>query len=62
MHAPAAADDGDHAARPSAGIELVGARRAVLDDVRGRLIGTVFQEPTTALDPLETIASQKPFR
>ena len=58
VRAPAAADDGDHAARPSAGIELVGARRAALDDVRGRLIGTVFQEPTTALDPLETIASQ----
>ena len=40
------------------GIELVGAARAVLDDARGRLVGTVFQEPTTALDPLETIASQ----
>ena len=39
-------------------IELVGAERAVLDDVRGRLVGTIFQEPTTALDPLETIASQ----
>ncbi|WP_243856639.1 MULTISPECIES: dipeptide ABC transporter ATP-binding protein [Actinomyces] len=38
--------------------ELVGAPRRVLDDVRGRLVGTVFQEPTTALDPLETIASQ----
>ncbi len=40
------------------GIELVGAPRRVLDDVRGRLVGTVFQEPTTALDPLETVASQ----
>ena len=39
-------------------VELVGATRPVLDDVRGRLVGTVFQEPTTALDPLETIASQ----
>lgn len=39
-------------------VELVGAERAVLDDVRGRLVGTVFQEPTTALDPLETIAFQ----
>lgn len=39
-------------------VELVGAERAVLDDVRGRLVGTIFQEPTTALDPLETIASQ----
>ena len=39
-------------------VELVGATRPVLDDVRGRLVGTVFQEPTTALDPLETIAFQ----
>ena len=39
-------------------VELVGAARLVLDDVRGRLVGTVFQEPTTALDPLETIAFQ----
>ena len=38
--------------------ELVGASRPVLDDVRGRLVGTIFQEPTTALDPLETIAFQ----
>ena len=41
-----------------AGTELVGAPRHVLDDVRGRLVGTVFQEPATALDPLGTIASQ----
>jgi len=40
------------------GTQLVGAPRQVLDDVRGRLVGTIFQEPTTALDPLETIASQ----
>ena len=39
-------------------VELVGALRPVLDDVRGRLVGTIFQEPTTALDPLETIAFQ----
>ena len=39
-------------------VELVGALRSVLDDVRGRLVGTIFQEPTTALDPLETIAFQ----
>ena len=39
-------------------VELVGAVRPVLDDVRGRLVGTIFQEPTTALDPLETIAFQ----
>ncbi|QQO77119.1 ABC transporter ATP-binding protein [Actinomyces sp. HMT897] len=41
-----------------AGTELVGAPRHVLDDVRGRLVGTVFQELATALDPLGTIASQ----
>ncbi|MCR2051303.1 ABC transporter ATP-binding protein [Actinomyces bowdenii] len=40
------------------GVELVGAPRPVLDDVRGRLVGTIFQEPTTALNPLETIAFQ----
>ncbi|BDA64451.1 dipeptide ABC transporter ATP-binding protein [Actinomyces capricornis] len=40
------------------GVELVGAPRRVLDDVRGRLVGTIFQEPTTALNPLETIAFQ----
>lgn len=39
-------------------VELVGALRPVLDDVRGRLVCTIFQEPTTALDPLETIAFQ----
>ena len=42
----------------SQSVELVGASRGVLDDVRGRLAGMIFQEPTTALDPLETIASQ----
>lgn len=47
-------DDGEAAGA----VELVGASRPVLDDVRGRLVGTIFQEPTTALDPLETIAFQ----
>ena len=44
--------------RTADAVELVGALRPVLDDVRGRLVGTIFQEPTTALDPLETIAFQ----
>lgn len=44
--------------RTADAVELVGASRPVLDDVRGRLVGTIFQEPTTALDPLETIAFQ----
>ena len=33
----------------SQSVELVGASRGVLDDVRGRLAGMIFQEPTTAL-------------
>ncbi|MDO4901840.1 ABC transporter ATP-binding protein, partial [Actinomyces sp.] len=61
-HRPAAGGAGaGEAARETgtpAGVQLVGASREVLDDVRGRLVGTVFQEPTTALDPLETVASQ----
>lgn len=59
-----AAVSGSATIRPSgdvgaaaARIELVGASRSVLDEVRGAVVGTVFQEPTTALDPLETIAS-----
>ena len=44
--------------RTADAVELVGASRPVFDDVRGRLVGTIFQEPTTALDPLETIAFQ----
>ncbi|SDM26652.1 dipeptide ABC transporter ATP-binding protein [Actinomyces ruminicola] len=52
------ASDGSPGADSEPGTQLVGAPREVLDDVRGRLVGTVFQEPTTALDPLETIASQ----
>ncbi|WP_237564176.1 dipeptide ABC transporter ATP-binding protein [Actinomyces sp. 432] len=59
--APDAADrtaDGAPAPAAPPDLQLVGASREVLDDVRGRLVGTVFQEPTTALDPLETIAAQ----
>lgn len=39
-------------------VELVGAPRRVLDDARGRLVGTIFQEPASALDPLLTIGDQ----
>lgn len=39
-------------------VELVGAARPVLDDARGRLVGTIFQEPASALDPLLTIRAQ----
>lgn len=52
-----ASQDGGESGTAEA-VELVGALRPVLDDVRGRLVGTIFQEPTTALDPLETIAFQ----
>ena len=52
-----ASQDGGESGTAEA-VELVGASRPVLDDVRGRLVGTIFQEPTTALDPLETIAFQ----
>ena len=38
--------------------ELVGSAREVLDQVRGEHVGVIFQEPTTALDPLFTIGDQ----
>lgn len=38
--------------------ELVGATREILDQVRGEHVGVIFQEPTTALDPLFTIGDQ----
>ncbi|WP_257477692.1 dipeptide ABC transporter ATP-binding protein [Acidipropionibacterium jensenii] len=43
---------------PTSQVELVGAARPVLDDARGRLVGTIFQEPASALDPLLTIRAQ----
>ncbi|MSS46646.1 ABC transporter ATP-binding protein [Cutibacterium sp. WCA-380-WT-3A] len=44
--------------RDGAFVELIGADRSVLDNVRGRVIGTIFQEPSSALDPLLTIGAQ----
>ena len=38
--------------------ELVGAAREILDQVRVEHVGVIFQEPTTALDPLFTIGDQ----
>lgn len=38
--------------------ELVGAAREILDQTRGEHVGVIFQEPTTALDPLFTIGGQ----
>ena len=38
--------------------ELVGAAREILDQVRGEHVGVIFQEPTTALNPLFTIGDQ----
>jgi peptide/nickel transport system ATP-binding protein len=41
-----------------AGRELVGAGDRALAAIRGKEIGIVFQEPTTALDPIRTIGNQ----
>jgi len=40
------------------GTSLVGSTDATLEDLRGRRIGMVFQEPMTALDPVFTIGDQ----
>ena len=41
-----------------AGQELVGTRDAQMCRLRGHLIGMVFQEPMTALNPVHTIGRQ----
>ncbi|RZT79716.1 peptide/nickel transport system ATP-binding protein [Micromonospora violae] len=41
-----------------AGTELIGAEPSLLRDVRGGQIGTIFQEPMTALNPVFTIGDQ----
>jgi peptide/nickel transport system ATP-binding protein len=40
------------------GRELVGAEAATLREVRGGRIGTVFQEPASAFDPVYTVGEQ----
>jgi microcin C transport system ATP-binding protein len=40
------------------GKEIVGAREAVLQEIRGNDIAMVFQEPMTSLNPLHTIEKQ----
>ncbi|GAA4750543.1 ABC transporter ATP-binding protein [Amnibacterium soli] len=40
------------------GVELLGMRERELARIRGRRIGTVLQDPQTALDPLRTIGRQ----
>jgi peptide/nickel transport system ATP-binding protein len=41
-----------------AGVELVGVRGARLREVRGGEIGTIFQEPMAALNPIFTVGNQ----
>ncbi len=40
------------------GIELIGATQRALDELRGRKVAMIFQEPMTSLDPLYTIGAQ----
>lgn len=40
------------------GLEMVGASKQTLLDVRGDRVGMVFQEPMTSLNPLQTIEKQ----
>ena len=40
------------------GNELVGAPEAVLQEIRGRRAGMIFQEPMTSLNPVFTIGAQ----
>ena len=40
------------------GTELIGATQRALDELRGRKVAMIFQEPMTSLDPLYTIGAQ----
>jgi len=40
------------------GVELVGASRRVLEDVRGKRVAMIFQDPASALNPVLTIRKQ----
>src|SRR5277367_621300 len=41
-----------------AGVEMIGASRTTLTDVRGNRAAMIFQEPMTALNPLHTVERQ----
>lgn len=40
------------------GTEIIGASERALADLRGRYVGTVFQNPAHALNPVMTVAQQ----
>ena len=42
----------------AAGVELVGAEDRTLQSVRGGLVGTVFQDPLSSLNPLQRVGDQ----
>jgi len=40
------------------GVDLLRARRETLDDIRGRRVAMIYQDPTTALNPAMTVGAQ----
>jgi len=40
------------------GVDLLRARRETLDDIRGRRVAMIYQDPATALNPAMTVGAQ----